>query len=132
MKLTRNFSVEEQREGGGTMTACVIVGMILAIALSGCANISPLITGDGKDGGGGVAITTQQGGWAAPVVVGGGIIYLGGKIVDALKDKSNTYTYNGNYTENTAGNDNTVDSQNESSGSHARRIKAEMCLKHRK
>ncbi len=112
----------------GFIAAAIIWGCIIGAALwcSGCANVKPVINADGK--GGGVAVTTEQGGWVGPLVLTAGGVYALTEIIDALKDKNNTYNYSGTYTEYTAGNDNVVNSQNRE---NPKRMKSE-AVKRRK
>jgi hypothetical protein len=103
--------------------------LAIAVLVSGCANVKPVINadGDGKGGGGGFAFTTDIGNGWGYAIGGGCVVYLGKELIDASKDKSNTYTYYGDVY--TAGNDIVSNSQNRDT---PKRVRSEECLKRRK
>lgn len=115
----------------GFIASAIIWSLIIGVALmcSGCANVRPIVNADGEGGGVQVSTETNQGSWIAPAIgwgSGGVCLY---KVVDALKDKNNTYNYSGTYNEYTAGNDNIVFSQNKE---NPKRVKAAVEIRRRK
>jgi hypothetical protein len=123
-QLDKSLMVDP-REGMGAIgwgAAAVIIAVIALTVCSGCSNMRPVIN---ENGGGGVAITSQNGSWLQPVLLTAGGVYLAVEIIDALKDKGSNVENSGTYNVYTSGNDTIVNSQNDSTAAHAKRVKSE-------